>query len=83
MLKWKPSKQENVTSHKLLNPAMKSKLYQQIKYPDHINRIINSKIKKEGQNYICNHCTNNPPYLSTRRNMVLRHVTTELGYYRF
>ena len=57
--------------NKLLQPAMKSKLYQQIEYPDHINRNINSKIRKEGENYICIHCANNPPYLSTRQNMVL------------
>ena len=57
--------------NKLLQPAIKSKLYQQIEYPDHINRNINSKIRKEGENYICIHCANNPPYLSTRQNMVL------------
>ena len=70
-------------ANKLLQPAMKSKLYQQIDYPDHINRNINNKIEKQGQNYICIDCANNPPYSSTRRNMVIRHVTNELGYCKF
>ena len=70
-------------ANKVLQPAMKSKLYQPIEYPDDINRNIYNKIEKQGQNYICINCTNNSPYFSTRRNMVFRHVTTELGYYRF
>ena len=70
-------------ANKVLQPAMKSKLYQHIEYPDDINRNIYNKIEKQGQNYICINCTNNSPYFSTRQNMVFRHVTTELGYCRF
>ena len=70
-------------ANKLLPPAMKSILYQQIDYPEDINKNINDKIERQGTNYVCINCANNPSFSTNRRNTVIRHVKTELGYYRF
>ena len=70
-------------ANKLLQPVMKSELFQNIEFPEHICKTIINKIEKQGDNYVCTHCDKKPPYSSKRRNMVTRHVITELGYYKF
>ena len=72
-----------IGAHKLLEPVMKSQLYQSIEYPDHIAKNIGKKIETQGDNYFCINCVNNPPFSTNRRNTAIRHVKTELGYYRY
>ena len=69
-------------ANKLLSPEMKSQLYQNIDLSNSVKKKINDKIEKQGNNYVCVDCkTFTPNYSQTRRNMVFRHVKTELGYF--
>ena len=45
---------------------MKSILYQQIDYPEDINKNINDKIERQGTNYVCINCANNPSFSTNR-----------------
>ena len=67
-------------ANKLLPSVMKSKLYQYIEYPANISMKIKGKIKKEGDNFICSHCTSNPAFSAKRRFTLIWHVKAELGY---
>ena len=66
---------------RLLPPVMKSKLFQNIAFPEKINQKIYDKIEQEGKTYACIDCTSNPSFSTKRRSTIMRHIITELGYY--
>ena len=70
-------------ANKILTPVMKSMLYEHIIYPDSINKTITYKIGKQGKEYICMNCTCNPSFSSKRRDTIMKHVISELGYYQY
>ena len=70
-------------ANKILTPVMKSMLYKHINYPDSINKTITDKIGKQGKGYLCINCVCNPSFSTKRRDNIMKHVISELGYYQF
>ena len=70
-------------ANKILTPVMKSMLYQHINYPDSINKTITDKIGKQGKGYLCINCVCNPSFSTKRRDTIMKHVKSELGYYQY
>ena len=70
-------------ANKLLPPSMKSELCENIDYSDTVNKKITNKMEKLNDHYVCINCQWNPSFSTKRRDTLIKHVKTEIGYYTF
>ena len=72
--------QLNEKAHKILSKEMKSKLYEHIEYPEIVIQKINKNIEKQDGKFVCVRCKS---FSNTRKVLVIRHLTAELGYFKY